>query len=153
MNTEQEPLTLKMKKWSVDDLKDIPLEKRSNSEFKEVAGLFWTAVWATVYYYADHLVGIYRFQGGTKMSIAFKNLLKHIDKLSHMEKEKLFQWVKRYVEPTSSVGGHLINEMRETRFNEGFECPHWPPNILFASVKIMGVSVINVNVAKRPFQI
>lgn len=58
------------------------------------------------------------------VSKAFNNLLKHIDKLSHTEQERLFQWVKRYVEPTSSIGGRLINEMRETRFKEGFECPH-----------------------------
>ncbi len=36
----------------------------------------------------------------------------------------MFQWVKRYVEPSASVGGRLINEMREARFKEGFECPH-----------------------------
>lgn len=58
------------------------------------------------------------------MSKAFSNLLKHIDNLPHTEKERVFQWVKRYVEPSSSVSGRLINEMRETRFNEGFECPH-----------------------------
>lgn len=58
------------------------------------------------------------------MSKAFRNLLKHIDKLPHTEKERVFQWVKRYVEPSSSVSGRLINEMRETRFKEGFECPH-----------------------------
>ena len=60
---DQEPLTLKMKKWSADDLKDIPLEKRSISKFEAVVGLFWTAVWVTVYYYADHLVGIYENSG------------------------------------------------------------------------------------------
>lgn len=27
--------------------------------------------------------------------------------------------VKRYVHPSSPVGGHLINEMRETYFKEG----------------------------------
>lgn len=59
-----------------------------------------------------------------RLSKAFSNLLKHIGNLSHTEKERVFQWVKRYVEPSSSVGGRLINEMRETRFNEGFECPH-----------------------------
>ena len=32
--------------------------------------------------------------------------------------------LKRNVEPTSSVGGRLNNEMRETRFKDGFECPH-----------------------------
>lgn len=47
------------------------------------------------------------------MSKAFSNLLKHIGNLSHTEKERVFQWVKRYVEPSSSVGGRLINEMRE----------------------------------------
>jgi len=51
-------------------------------------------------------------------------LLKYIDKLPHTKKEQVYQWVKRYVEPTSSAGGRLVNEMRETRFKEGFECPH-----------------------------
>ncbi len=58
------------------------------------------------------------------MSKAFSNLLKHIDKLPNTKKEQVYQWVKRYVQPSSSVGGRLINEMRETRFKEGFECPH-----------------------------
>jgi transposase-like protein/IS1 family transposase len=58
------------------------------------------------------------------VSKAFSNLLKYIDKLPHTKKEQVYQWVKRYVEPSSSAGGRLINEMRETRFKEGFECPH-----------------------------
>lgn len=62
--------------------------------------------------------------GGSKLSKAFSNLLKHIDKLSHTDKERVFQWVKRYVEPSSTVRGRLIDEMREARFKEGFECPH-----------------------------
>lgn len=37
---------------------------------------------------------------GSTMSKAFSNLLKHIDKLSHTDKERVFQWVKRYVEPS-----------------------------------------------------
>ena len=61
---------------------------------------------------------------GSVMSKAFSNLLKHIDKLSHTDKERVFQWVKRYVEPSSAVDGRLIDEMREVRFKEGFECPH-----------------------------
>lgn len=40
-----------------------------------------------------------------RLSKAFSNLLKHIGNLSHTEKERVFQRVKRYVEPTSSVGG------------------------------------------------
>ena len=54
------------------------------------------------------------------MSKAFSNLLKHIDKLSHTDKERVFQWVKRYVEPSSTVDGRLIDEMRGVRFKEGF---------------------------------
>jgi transposase-like protein len=58
------------------------------------------------------------------MSKAFSNLLKFLGKLSPTQKEKAYQWLKRYVDPASSVGGRLIDEMRETRFSEGFECPH-----------------------------
>ncbi len=60
----------------------------------------------------------------TRLSKAFSNLLRYIDKLPLTQKEQVYQWVKRYVQPSSSVGGRLINEMRETRFKEGFECPH-----------------------------
>ncbi|MBM7691567.1 hypothetical protein JOC77_000974 [Peribacillus deserti] len=49
------------------------------------------------------------------MDKAFSNLLKHIDKLTLTKKEQVYQWIKRYVDPSSSVGGRLINEMRETR--------------------------------------
>jgi transposase-like protein len=58
------------------------------------------------------------------MDKAFSNLLNHIDKLTLTKKEQVYQWVKRYVDPSSSVGGRLINEMRETRFKDGFECLH-----------------------------
>ena len=64
-------------------------------------------------------------EGSAMSEKAFNNLLKHIDKLSHTNKERVFQWVKRYVEPSSTVDGRLINEMREVRFKEGFECPHY----------------------------
>jgi transposase-like protein len=63
-------------------------------------------------------------EGGLRLGKAFSNLLKHIDKLTHTEKERVFQWVKRYVYPSSSAGGRMIDEMWETRFMEGFECPH-----------------------------
>lgn len=43
--------------------------------------------------------------GGFNDGKAFCNLLKHIDKLSHTDKERVFQWVKRYVEPSSTVDG------------------------------------------------
>lgn len=50
-----------------------------------------------------------------RMDKAFRNLLKYIDKLTLTKKEQVYQWVKRYVDPSSSIGGRLINEMRETR--------------------------------------
>ncbi|APH03386.1 hypothetical protein A9C19_00680 [Bacillus weihaiensis] len=34
-------------------------------------------------------------------------MLKYLDKLPHTKKEQVYQWVKRYVEPTSSVGGRF----------------------------------------------
>jgi transposase-like protein len=55
---------------------------------------------------------------------AFRNLMRYIDKPPHHKQEQIYQWVKRYVDPTSSVGGKSINELRGTRFKEGFECPH-----------------------------
>jgi len=60
----QEPLTFNMKKWTPDDLKDIPYmaKERMISKVEVFGGLFWTAIWSTVYFYADHLVGVY--QGG-----------------------------------------------------------------------------------------
>jgi len=63
---DQQPLTLNWKKWTPDDLEDIPYleKKRMISKVEVFGGLFWTAVWATVYFYADHLVGIY--EGGNK---------------------------------------------------------------------------------------
>jgi len=42
------------------------------------------------------------------------NLLKYIGKLPRTEKEQVYQWVKRYVEPSSIVSGRLINAMRGT---------------------------------------
>ncbi|MBA9025337.1 hypothetical protein HNP81_000619 [Peribacillus huizhouensis] len=43
---------------------------------------------------------------------AFSNLLKYIDKLPHTKKEQIYQWVKRYVEPSSFAGGRLILQGR-----------------------------------------
>ena len=63
---DQEPLMFCMKKWTPDDLKDIPYmqKERMISKAEVFVGLFWTAIWSTVYFYADHLVGVY--QGGSE---------------------------------------------------------------------------------------
>lgn len=72
------------------------------------------------------------------MNRAFSNLLKYLGKLSPTQKEKVYQWLKRYVDPVSSAGGRLIDEMRETRFKEGFECPHCKSEFVVRFGKYIG---------------
>ncbi|MEW4071657.1 HAAS signaling domain-containing protein [Bacillus thuringiensis] len=65
-----EPLTTSFKKWTPDDLKNISYipKKKAISKFEVFAGLMWTAVWATLYFYANHLVGVYN---GTANGLKF----------------------------------------------------------------------------------
>ncbi|TKH31174.1 hypothetical protein FC692_04770, partial [Bacillus cereus] len=65
-----EPLTTSLKKWTPDDLKNISYipKKKAISKFEVFAGLMWTAVWATLYFYANHLVGVYN---GTANGLKF----------------------------------------------------------------------------------
>jgi len=61
----EQPLTASLKKWTPDDLKDIPYipKKKAISKCEIFGGLMWTAIWATLYFYANHLVGVYRDSG------------------------------------------------------------------------------------------
>ncbi|MGE7886980.1 HAAS signaling domain-containing protein [Bacillus cereus] len=65
-----QPLTTSFKKWTADDLKNISYvpKKKSISRFEVFGGLMWTAVWATLYFYANHLVGVYN---GTANGLKF----------------------------------------------------------------------------------
>ncbi|HDR7794682.1 TPA: hypothetical protein QCY19_003330 [Bacillus luti] len=65
-----EPLTTSLKKWTPDDLKNISYvpKKKAISKFEVFGGLMWTAVWATLYFYANHLVGVYN---GTEKGLEF----------------------------------------------------------------------------------
>ena len=57
---DNEPVNFKFKKWSPEDLMDIPnLSKKRITDSEIVFSLFWTALWATCYFYADHLFGVY----------------------------------------------------------------------------------------------
>ncbi|MGE7690227.1 HAAS signaling domain-containing protein [Lysinibacillus sp. NPDC097214] len=59
-----QPLTARLKEWTPDDLKnkpDIP-KKKAISKYEVFLSLMWTAIWATFYFYANHLVGVY--EGG-----------------------------------------------------------------------------------------
>ena len=65
-----QPLTTSFKKWTPDDLKNISYipKKKAISKFEVFGGLMWTAVWATLYFYANHLVGVYH---GTANGLKF----------------------------------------------------------------------------------
>ncbi|WP_299092896.1 hypothetical protein [uncultured Metabacillus sp.] len=61
---DQQPLTASLQKWTPDDLKNIAYipKKKAISKCEVFGGLMWTAIWATLYFYAYHLVGVY--EGG-----------------------------------------------------------------------------------------
>ncbi|MBY6086562.1 MULTISPECIES: HAAS signaling domain-containing protein [Priestia] len=61
----EQPLTASLKKWTPDDLKNISYipKKKTISKFEVFGSLMWTAIWATLYFYANHLVGVYRDSG------------------------------------------------------------------------------------------
>lgn len=50
-------------------------------------------------------------------------------------------------------GGRLINEMRETHFKEGFECPHCVSEYIVRFGKYNGRQPIVVSVVVRPLLI
>ncbi|MEK5255635.1 hypothetical protein NST74_19385 [Paenibacillus sp. FSL F4-0125] len=62
---EKHPFTTKMSKWTPDDLKDItPIhKKKAIKNFEVFSSFFWIAIWATLYFNAEHLIGVYK--GGT----------------------------------------------------------------------------------------
>ena len=62
---DEQPLTMKLKKWTVDDLKTVkaPPKKRAISKSEVFWGFIWTAVWAMLYFYANQFIGIYEDSG------------------------------------------------------------------------------------------
>ncbi|MEC2078144.1 HAAS signaling domain-containing protein [Metabacillus fastidiosus] len=62
---EEHPLTASLKKWTPDDLKNIAYipKKKAISKFEVFGSLMWTAIWATIYFYAHHLLGVYERDG------------------------------------------------------------------------------------------
>lgn len=59
---DSHPLTPHLTEWTVEDLKHTPLipKQKAIPKYEVFGGLIWTAIWATVYFYADHLLGFYR---------------------------------------------------------------------------------------------
>ncbi len=73
---EQHPLSPSLKPWTPDDLKSITYipKKKAISKFEVFGSLMWTAIWATLYFYADRLMGVYRGGGeGLEFKIAAVN--------------------------------------------------------------------------------
>lgn len=62
---EQQPLTSSLEKWTADDLKNVTYipKKKAISKFEVFGSLMWTAIWATLYFYANQLVGVYEGSG------------------------------------------------------------------------------------------
>lgn len=62
---DQQPLSASFKKWTPDDLKNIPYipKKKAIRKCEVFGSLMWTAIWATLYFYANHLVGVYEGSG------------------------------------------------------------------------------------------
>lgn len=70
LRKDNQPLTTRFTKWTPDDLKKIPNipKKKAISKVEVFGSLMWTAIWATLYFNANHLVGIYN---GTVDGIKF----------------------------------------------------------------------------------
>ncbi|MEH7121877.1 hypothetical protein V7127_01385 [Bacillus sp. JJ1773] len=62
---DQQPLSASLKKWTPDDLKNITYipKKKAIKKCEVFGSLMWTAIWATLYFYANHLTGIYKGDG------------------------------------------------------------------------------------------
>lgn len=62
---DPQPVTSSMEKWTADDLKNISYipKRKAISKFEVFGSLMWTAIWATLYFYASQLVGVYEGDG------------------------------------------------------------------------------------------
>jgi len=58
---DSSPLSMRFKPWTPEDLKHVMYvpKKKSITTCELYASLFWTVIWGTTYFYADHLLGIY----------------------------------------------------------------------------------------------
>ena len=60
-----QPLTFNYEKWTADDLKNVVYipKKKTVTKLEVFSGLIWTAIWATVYFNANQLLGVYEGDG------------------------------------------------------------------------------------------
>src|SRR5699024_572428 len=59
--TKEQPLSISFKAWTPHDLKNILYipKKKAIKKFEVFIYLMWTAIWVTLYFYADQLLGVY----------------------------------------------------------------------------------------------
>jgi len=62
---DQTPLSTSFEKWTPDDLKYIPYipKKKAISKYEVFGSFLWTAIWVSLYFYADRLIGVYEGSG------------------------------------------------------------------------------------------
>lgn len=60
-----QPLTPSFKEWTADELKHVtpPITKKAVSKVAVFISLLWTAIWGTIYFNANKIVGIYENTG------------------------------------------------------------------------------------------
>ncbi|MFC0013932.1 MULTISPECIES: hypothetical protein [Allobacillus] len=65
-----EPLATNFKKWTPNDLKNVAYISGENSitKLRVFGSLMWTTVWATLYFYANQLIGVYE---GSEVGLEF----------------------------------------------------------------------------------
>ena len=63
---DPQPLTASLEKWTADNLKNIAYipKRKAISKLEVFGGLIWTAIWATLYFYANRFIGVYEGNGG-----------------------------------------------------------------------------------------
>lgn len=66
------PLTTKWKKWTPEDLKNFSQihKKKAITNFEVFKNLMWIAIWATFYFNAEHLIGVYSGREGALEFVA-----------------------------------------------------------------------------------
>ena len=72
----EEPLTTSFREWTADDLKHVGLSSAQPpfSKFYILVRLCWLAIWATVYFNANHLIGVYEY-GKLTIPVFNQNIL------------------------------------------------------------------------------
>lgn len=58
----KEELVTGLQKWTLDDLNKVQLntKHKSISKYAFFGSLVWTAIWVSIYFNAEHLIGVYR---------------------------------------------------------------------------------------------